>query len=174
MVYHSAIGATGAAYLNLADSADTGYSQFWNNTSPTDSVFSVSNWTNESGSNKMISYCFAEVAGFSKFGSYSGNAPLGGTGSPIPINCGFEPAFVMIKYTSGSYCSGPWGIWDNKRDTTNPRTKFLIANSSSADLDFAAYGIDFDPNGFTVGVTANDVTNLSGNSYIYIAFANQF
>jgi hypothetical protein len=122
----------------------------------------------------FIAYCFAEVAGFSKFGSYTGNAPLGGTGSPIPINCGFEPAFVMIKYASGSYGSGSWGIWDNKRDTTNPNTKFLIPNSSIQEIDNAIYNIDFDPTGFTVGATANDVTNLSGNTYIYMAFANQF
>ena len=121
-----------------------------------------------------VAYCFAEVAGFSKFGSYTGNAPAGGTGSTIPINCGFEPAFVMIKWTSGSVGYGAWGIWDNKRDTTNPNTKFLQANSTSAELDLSAYGIDFASNGFTVGAAGNDITNISGNSYIYMAFANQF
>jgi len=140
----------------------------------TSTTFGV-NIDNETGyTNNYIAYCFAEVAGFSKFGSYNGNAPLGGTGSPIPIDCGFEPAFVMIKWTSGSYGSGGWAIWDNKRDTTNPKTEFLQANSSGAELDFAAYSIDFDPLGFTVGATGNDLTNLSGNSYIYMAFANQF
>ena len=166
------LGAGKAIYLNLDIAAVSG--QF-NNTLPTDTVFTLDNDTNVNENNQNhIAYCFVEVAGFSKFGSYTGNAPAGGTGSTIPINCGFEPAFVMIKWTSGSVGYGAWGIWDNKRDTTNPNTKFLQANSSSAELDLSAYGIDFASNGFTVGAAGNDITNISGNSYIYMAFANQF
>ena len=166
------LGAGKAIYLNLDIAAVSG--QF-NNTLPTDTVFTLDNDTNVNENNQNhIAYCFAEVAGFSKFGRYTGNAPAGGTGSTIPINCGFEPAFVMIKWTSGSVGYGAWGIWDNKRDTTNPNTKFLQANSSSAELDLSAYGIDFASNGFTVGAAGNDITNISGNSYIYMAFANQF
>ena len=39
-VYHSSIGNTGAVYLNLTNATDTN-AAYWNNTSPTSSVFTV-------------------------------------------------------------------------------------------------------------------------------------
>jgi hypothetical protein len=83
-------------FLNQT-SAESANSAHWNDTAPTSSVFSVgtSGGTNESGSSH-VAYCFAEVEGFSKFGSYTGNASADG---PF-VYTGFRPAFVMVKSSS--------------------------------------------------------------------------
>ena len=113
-----------------------------------------------------IAYCFAEVAGFSKFGSYTG-----GTANN-PINLGFEPAFVMIKSYSG--VSEQWAMYDNKRSPTNPVNDIIYAQSNAAEsVNNTNQEISFDANGFTL-IDTNSLTNLSGSSYIYMAFANQF
>ena len=119
----------------------------------------------------MITYCFAEVEGFSNFGSYVGTGASGNT-----VVTGFEPAFVMVKRSSGT---GNWEMFDNKRDTENPRNKVLFANLSNAEQDLTPFEpkiIDFVENGFILQDDASDLTggtnfNISGQSYIYMAFA---
>lgn len=116
---------------------------------------------------KYIAYCFAEVAGFSKFGSYVGN---GSTNGPT-ITTGFEPAFVMIKRTD---TTGDWFIFDNKRNPTNNRNKFLQPNKSNAEgtgsaTDYVSFNVD------NFKLTSDPPSlNGSGGTYIYMAFANQF
>ena len=157
----------GNGYLLLNSTNAYSSTAFWGN--PTNSVFSFT--SNSSGSilnAKHIAYCFAEVAGFSKFGSYTGNGLTGASGPSITT--GFEPAFLMIK--SYDYAYG-WVMYDNKRDTTNPRTIILEANTSSGDLDLADIGIDFTLTGFQV-VGDRGPINGSGLNFIYMAFANQF
>jgi len=114
-------------------------------------------------SSPFIAYCFAEKAGFSKFGSYSGSV------SDVSVTTGFEPAFVMVKSFTGAYS---WYIIDNKRGATSPTSNSLFANLSNGEA--GGYGIYFDSNGFTVSSGVGSGTNSSGNTYIYMAFANQF
>ena len=131
------------------------------------SVFSVGNDNSTngvSGVDTYIAYCFASVAGYSSIGSYTGN---GSTNGPI-VNTGFEPAFVMTKKTSGT---SSWAMFDNKRNTSNPRINFLRANSSDAEqTDPTNYAINFFSNGFQWNGNGND-GNINGETYIYIAFA---
>ena len=94
-IYNSNIGAT--KYLYLPSTNGAGIYDFWNNTDPTDTVVNLSSDVNVNGTLPMIAYCFAEVAGFSKFGSYVGNGSVSGP----TITTDFEPAFVLIK-PSGS------------------------------------------------------------------------
>ena len=115
-------------------------------------------------SGNYIAYCFAEVAGFSKFGSYVGN---GSTSGPT-IDCGFEPAFVMVKAATRA---GSWFMSDNKRQTSGVSTTYLLADSSDAETPYT--WIEYLPNGFQLKNTGGGV-NLSGDTYIYMAFANQF
>ena len=118
-----------------------------------------------SNTKSYIAYCFAEKAGFSKFGSYSGNNSATGP----TITTGFEPAFVMIKRTDST---GNWVILDNKRDTSNPIDKTLNPNLSA--VESTANDIDFNATTFQLKSTNAD-TNASGtDNYIYMAFANQF
>ena len=162
-VYHNSIGATKYLNLNTTDSEATNSAQ-WNNTEPTSNVFSVgaSGATNGSG-NSMIAYCFADKKGFSKFGSYTGNGNADGTF----VYTGFKPAFVIAKLTS--VAGENWYMWDNKRSTGNVMDKFLYPNSSDAEVGSTSF-IDFLSNGFKLR-SASDVLNGSGNTHIYMAFA---
>lgn len=112
----------------------------------------------------FVIYAFAEVAGFSKFGSYTGN---GSTTGEI-IDCGFEPAFVMIKASS---LSASWVMLDNKRSTSNPRDNRLLADTSSA--EDSGTPVNFLINGFQSTSTSGGSNTLNA-TYIYMAFANQF
>ena len=163
-VYHSSLGATKALQLNKTDAANTS-SAFWNNTEPTSSVFSIGNVTTVNGSGEdYIAYCFAEKAGYSKFGTYTGT---GAAGNSI-TGLGFKPAFLLTKRTD---TTGNWGMWDNTRDTEGTITKYLIADLNNAEGDASSVGVDFDDDGFTFqGGSA--VGNGSGGTYIYMAFAD--
>ena len=163
-VYHKSTGNTGSTYLNLTSAFATGAND-WNNTTPTSSVFSIGTQTgiNYNGGT-FIAYCFAEVKGFSKFGSYTGNGSTDGTF----VYLGFKPAFLLFKRSSGA--GNNWVLLDNKRNTFNIMGEGLFPNSS--DAGFAYSIIDFTSNGFKL--RASDVwNNGSGETIIYMAFAEQ-
>ena len=157
-VYHASVGASQVAELNLT-SAFSGSSQ-WGSTAPTTTVFT--NYTNIGYTE--IFYCFADVKGFSKFGSYTGNGSADGTF----VYTGFKPAFVIFK--SSSLGTTNWQLLDNKRNTFNPQNNHLRPNSSVA--EFTNYPVDFLSNGFKFRNTDSD-NNQSGETYIYMAFAEQ-
>ena len=72
-VYHGSLANTERLHLNAGDAKNTA-AQAFNSTSPTTSVFSVGTADNTNkSSSPMIAYCFADVQGYSKFGSYTGN-----------------------------------------------------------------------------------------------------
>jgi hypothetical protein len=77
-VYHASTGATKYLTLNNTNSAGTS-SAYWNNTEPTSTLFSLglSGEANTNGGT-FVAYCFAEVEGYSKFGSYTGNGSSDG------------------------------------------------------------------------------------------------
>ena len=130
---------------------------------PTSSVF---NPVSQSGD--YIAYAFKSIDGFSKIGTYTGNADANG---PI-IETGFEPAFLMIKGTSGSSATTNWSIFDNKRNLTNPRDNIVWANLNNAESNFAgAREINFYSNGFQPVSDGSDDINDSSTNYIYMAFA---
>jgi hypothetical protein len=161
-VYSSYLGNTSLLFLNTTDSVFTGNTA-WNSTSPTSSVFSVgpSSLSVNTVGNNFVAYCFAEVTGYSKFGSYTGNSSTAG---PF-VYCGFEPAFLLIKNTS----SGNWVLKDNKRSTSNVVNKNLFPNLSNAET--TEYPLDFLSNGFKLNDISADV-NASGQTYIFMAFAS--
>ena len=115
---------------------------------------------NKNGDN-YVAYCFAEVEGYSKIGSYTGNGDADGAF----VFTGFRPAWVMTKETSAT---SSWNIYDNVRSDDNPATELLIANSSNS--EGTGTDIDIVSNGFKVRSTSGNI-NTSGNNYIYMAFA---
>jgi hypothetical protein len=117
---------------------------------------------NGSGST-YIAYCFAEKTGYSKFGSYTGNGNADGTF----IYTGFKPAWVMIKRTDDV---ASWTILDNKRDSFNVTEKRLFPDDASAEVVSANGNTDFLSNGVKIR-TSHIGINLSGATYIYMAFA---
>lgn len=158
-VYHASIGATDRLLLNTTGATATD-SAAWNNTAPTSSVFSVGTGiqTNENGS-VFVAYLFAEVAGFSKFGSYTGNGSADG---PF-IFTGFRPRYVMIKNIS---TTGDWWVVDTARSTVNVASAWLNPNLSNAES--SAISIDLISNGFKFRSAAG---NDNGQNWIYAAFA---
>lgn len=162
-IYHASIGAT--KYLNLADTAASATdSTIWNNTAPSSSVFTIGNntWTND-GSGTYVAYCFSEVAGYSKFGSYTGNGSTDGTFVALP----FKPKFIMVKCTNDI---SHWTIVDRASNPYNVAVNSLYADTSAAE-NATIMDIDFLSNGFKLrGVLANEC-NVNGYTYIYAAFA---
>ena len=163
VVYHEDVGATKGLTLNT-NAAPTTASTFFNNTAPTSSVFSVGSGGRTNGSSDgMIAYCFAEIPGYSSFGSYTGN---GSTNGPM-IYTGFKPAFVLMKKTSGT---ANWIMYDATRDPDNFVNKRIYTNLSNAEDPHASNDhVDFLSNGFKQR-SAGTVINASG-TYIYMAFA---
>jgi len=169
---HSAIGFT--KFTKLDENGASGTSSgFFNNTTPTSSVFSIGNQNdvNASGQN-IIAYCFADVKGFSKFGSYTGNGSTDGTF----CFTGFKPAFVIVK---GSNVSGGWWIKDSIRSGgTNPNgsnpneTQYPAANENTVENKASAFGMDILSNGFKLRATDGFI-NFQGGEYIYMAFAEE-
>jgi len=162
--YHISIGNTGALGLNLTDATITS-SAFWNNTSPTSSVFTISGASGElNGSGRTyVAYAFAEVAGYSKFTSWTGNGSADG---PF-IFTGFRPAYVLVKQATGG--GEGWYVFDNKRNAYNVANTLLSPNSSAAEIT-GDYGIDMVSNGFKIR-NSQGFINSSGVTYICAAFA---
>jgi hypothetical protein len=165
IVYHASLPtpSTQAVYLNTTDPVQNS-ALFWNSTAPTSSVFSLAayNPTNQN-TNNMVAYLFAEVAGFSRFGSYTGN---GSSDGPM-IFTGFLPRFVMVKRTDTTQ---NWFMLDTARNTSNAVDNYLMANTSDADATFSPSQIDFISNGFKLRGTAAGL-NANGGTYIFAAFA---
>lgn len=162
--YHVSLGNTNYVHLNATD-ASASSSTVWNNTTPTSSVFTVGTAVNcNDNGGTFIAYCFAEVKGFSKFGSYTGNGSTDGTF----VYTGFKPAFVIIKQTSSA--GEGWEMGDNKRSTYNVITTFLRANSSAAESTNTDRQYDFVSNGIKMR-GSHGSTNGSGSTYIYMCFA---
>jgi hypothetical protein len=170
-VYHSSLGAT--KYLNLDSNTGVTTSQYaWNNTEPTSTVFEIGTGVMVNTSSvDYVAYCFAEVEGYSKFGSYTGNGATSANSGPF-VYLGFKPSMVIIKRTDGS--GGGWGIWDNKRNTYNIVDNYLFPDTSGSEADGNGSGwwnLDFLSNGFRVQSFNESNTNASGGNYIYMAFA---
>ena len=156
--YHVSLGNTQYVQLNTTAAAATDATA-WNNTSPTSSVFSLGTaW----GSNNYVSYCWAAVAGYSAFGSYTGN---GSTDGPF-VYLGFRPRFVLLKVSS---TTGDWVVYDTSRNTYNVVDLYLYPNSSAAEGGSGTPRLDILSNGFKLRQSGQD--NTSGATYIYAAFA---
>jgi hypothetical protein len=165
IVGHNSNGWGKYLTLNTTDATSTA-SNIWQDTAPSSSIFTIGASGKVNGSShKMIAYCFADVKGYSKMGSYVGN---GNANGPF-IYLGFKPAMVIYKRASDG--TNNWGIIDNKRDTFNPVTQQLHSNLDNAEGTASGNGLgDFLSNGWKIGVTSGS-RNASGSTYIYMAFA---
>ena len=155
----TSIGWANRLNLNATSATSSG---FWNSTAPTSAVFTyAANGANSGDS--MVAYCFAEVPGFSKFGSYTGN---GSTDGPF-VFCGFRPKFVLVK---GSSNVSSWQLFDTSRNTYNAVDNTLWADLSSAEGTGYAR-VDLLSNGFKVRAGSGADPNVSGATYIFMALS---
>jgi hypothetical protein len=157
-VYHASSGNTGALFLNLTNAFGAS-ANFWQNTTPSSSVVSVgtANYVNSAAAT-YVAYCFAEIAGYSKIGSYTGNGSADG---PM-VWCGLKPRFLMIKRTDST---GDWVMLDTSRSSYNVATQRLYTNVSNAE-DTSDTPLDILSSGFKLR-TANVTSNASGGTYIF-------
>ena len=163
VVYHDKVASDPATdYLILNESsANADYAPHFNDTEPTSTVFTVGTdgAVNSDGVTNIM-YCFTEIKGYSKFGSYRGNGNADGTFAYT----GFKPAWIMVKRTDGS---NDWIVFDSKRLGYNGDNKRLYPNQIYVE---DTTGFDLLSNGFKTRMTGTTL-NGSGNSYVYMAFA---
>ena len=157
-VYHADVGND--KRLRLDTTAAEATSAVWGDTTPTSSVFTQRITT--TNDRDIIAYCFAEVEGYSKFGSYTGN---GNANGPF-VYTGFRPAWVLTKRTD---TAKDWIILDNKRDVDNVAQARLFANLSDAESTTQS-PMDILSNGFKLRISDANY-NASGGTWIYMAFA---
>ena len=167
--YHVGIGNTRSVLFNT-DAQNSASAVNFNNTSPTSTVFSLGTdaYANASG-DTYVAYCFAEIEGYSKFGSYTGNAtstPADGTF----VYTSFKPLWLMVKRTD---LTGQWRIYDTKRSPINYMDELLSADASDAEAEGSTSRVDFLSNGFKFRGSASG-TNKDGGTYIYMAFGSSF
>ena len=165
-VYHQGITGSPSYVLQLqATDAAINVGVWWNSTSPTSSLFSLGNSSTVNGSgDSYVAYCFAEVPGFSKFGSYTGN----GSADGAFVHLGFRPAFMIIKASSAA---DDWAIIDVARSPYNAVNLWLNAEDTSSEATLSPAQFDIVSNGLKLRGTSSTV-NGNGTTYIYMAFAS--
>jgi len=161
--YHAGLDGSSPEDYNVRlneDAARQDSASYWNDTAPTNSVFTIGTTTGVSQNNtEFIAYCFHSVTGYSKIGSYTG-ATAG-----VTITTGFQPDFVMIKSASNVE---HWAILDSTRGSQ----KVLYPNRDTTESNTALHTITFSSTGFSFPHqdTADAMLNENGYTYIYAAF----
>jgi hypothetical protein len=164
-VAHTSLAANNLLILDTTNATTSAGTRLLLGNSSTFTVGDAADYgvTNQTSQN-YVAYLFAAVAGFSRFGSYTGN---GSSDGPM-IFTGFLPRFVMVKRTDTTQ---NWFMLDTARNTSNAVDNYLMANTSDADATFSPSQIDFISNGFKLRGTAAGL-NASGGTYIFAAFAS--
>jgi len=163
LVYSAVYGANMYGYLNLTNAWATDTTGF-NNVTPTSTVFTVGSAAETNGStNNLVAYCFTPIAGYSAFGSYTGN---GSSDGPF-VYTGFRPKFFMWKRSNTS--GNSWLIVDASRSPYNTAGLYLQPDNSGAEGGGAT--MDLLSNGMKIQGDTTASTNGSGDTYIYMAFA---
>tara|TARA_B100000963_G_scaffold360791_1_gene393127 strand:+ start:2329 stop:3774 length:1446 start_codon:yes stop_codon:yes gene_type:complete len=163
-VYHKDLSSYAKTLQLSNNNAEQSSSTMWDSKATTADVINVKNNFGTNGSSdRMVMYAWHPVDGFSRFGSYQGNASS--TGDGTFVYTAFKPAWVMVKKRSGS---GNWVIMDSTRSPTNPVATFFNADGDT-EVDTASRQTDFLSNGFKLRGN-NSATNASA-TYVYMAFA---
>ena len=159
--YHKDIG--NQYWLQLNSSVAKLGSAPWNNTTPTNNVFSIgTGGVINSNNSTNVAFCFTSITGYSKVSSYTGN---GNATGPIETT-GFEPGFLMIKATTASPAE-PWLIYDSGRNTSNPRSCHLRPNTNAIS-ECNSDAVDFNATNFQIKSNWNAFNKLN-EVYIYLA-----
>ena len=162
VVYHKDLGGANNHLRLDGTAAKRNDLNMFSSTAPTSSVFEIGTQPQVNGNtNNIISYCFAEKKGYSKFGSYTGN----GSADGIFVYTGFKPAFVLIKRSDGT---PNWTINDTARDPTNVNNLRLFPNQNVVESS-GSDSMDMLSNGFKLRSTDGG-NNFSGGTFIYMAF----
>lgn len=161
-VWH--VGLTSGGYfLKLsATDAQTLDATCWNSTVPDSQVISLGSALQTNNSGLMVAYAWAEIPGYSKFGSYIGTAPSEG----IYVHCGFRPRLLIVKNITSALV---WGVFDSERSPYNVVELYSSTESNGVEAGATIPRFDFTSTGFKVRDTGS--WNTSGNTIVYCAFA---
>jgi len=160
--YHVSVGNTKRLLLNTNDTPQD-YTGPWNDTTPTSSVFtSTGSWLGGNGTN-CVAYCWTEIPGYSKFGTYTGNASTDGT----YVHLGFRPALVIFKSTSATE---NWQMKNSKQIGYNDQNHSFFCNNEN--VEYTTAQMDFLSNGFKLRNSGGG-SNGSGETLVYMAWAEE-
>jgi hypothetical protein len=164
-VFHVGVCTNGQFLrLNTTDAKQTPGGNVWGAAIPSATLVNLTATGAVEASKNCVVYSFAEIPGFSKIFSYTGNGSADG---PF-VHCGFKPKFVLVKRADST---GNWVLLDTARNTVNPSPYVLFPNLTNAEGGYAN-GFDTLSTGFKVREPANSDINLNGATYIGIAFAD--
>ena len=151
-------------YLEPNGTPDFRTANVWQDTAPTDSVFTLTTGGDSNGNgNDYIAYCFSDVANYSKIGSYNGS---GSQGSPS-VNVGFKPDLLIVKRITGG--AEQWWVGNSATNSSDHWTEWMPLQSNERLQSDTIHSITVTSNGFEpYGTTA--LVNASGSSYLYLAF----
>ena len=162
-VYHKDLTSTSYSLVLNSTAAETNYGSSF--IAPASSTLSLANGSQLNASSRAyIAYCFSEVSGVSKFGTYTGN---GSTTGPV-VTTGFRPGFVMTKRIDST---SHWMMFDTTRNPFNPVDDNLYANLSNAENNDP--GLEVSDTGFQLKAAGGQV-NVSSGTYIYMAFKGSY
>jgi hypothetical protein len=162
-VYHASFSNLVTDYMSLnTTNAVASLANMWGASGMSSTTLGFSN-NSLAASSTQVAYCFSQIAGYSAFGSYTGNGSADGTF----VFTGFRPRYVMVKRTDAI---GHWIIKDTARNPSNITTLNLYADLANVEDSAAVSDFDLLSNGFKLRGTYI-YTNASGGSYIYMAFA---
>ena len=171
-MYHAAMGATHTTQMDGAGIFEDDDGP-WNDTEPTDSVFSVKDDHKTNADDEdYVAYLFASIPGFSKMGTYKGT---GDTEGPY-IYTGFRPAWIMTKRTETTP-NNYWNIFDVKRDPYNSGQKasYKRIRWDSDGLEYTNHNNYTPPEIFSNGfrmIHGRADTNYDNKKFVYMAFAD--
>jgi len=162
--YHKSLGKDLVVQLSTT-SGQISVTDYWGTTGPTSTTIQLLNDGNINANGQtLICYAFAQIKGYSAFGSYTGNGSANGTF----IYTGFKPAFILIKRSNST---ADWYLQDNVRNQNfNGDPKTLQPNNANTEATIGTWSIDNLSNGFKIR-ESNAAVNASGGTYIYMAFA---
>ena len=162
--FHSDFNSSGKRAL-LMNTGGTDLSNYWNGTQPTSSVFSLGSETEvNKSSDDIVAYCWADVDGYSKFGSWEGN---GNSFGPF-IYTGFRPRMIFSMRTDTT--SG-FRVRDTARETHNPTQKIVWWTFDLQEFTSSGYNFDILSNGFKVRTSSGDF-NANGSVHVYGAWGD--
>jgi len=161
VIYHKLLSNQKDYTLVFGTDAQINIGNYWGTSGPNSTTFGTSYNGYANNIENLIAYCWAEIEGYSRFGSYVGNGSADG---PF-VYCGFRPRWVMIKAISST---SDWWITDTARNPNNVTNYGLRANTSGYEV--TDVGQDILSNGFKY---RNDIgaPNTNGVTYIFAAFA---
>jgi len=158
-VYHASLGATQRLTLNDNRAAET--ASTFQDTTPSNTVIYIGNDSNINTSGAdQLAYAWHGVEGYSKFGSYEGNANNDG---PF-VYTGFRPRMLWIKEADNA---DDWVVYDTARDIANTgSSKVTRFESSVVEFDGSTRAIDILSNGFKIR-TSNNTINQSSSTFVW-------